>query len=256
MLSNNRVLSKVSKGEPTFGVWITISHPEITEILSNLPFDWFVFDMEHAPLTIKDVEFLMMPLRNTDIVPIVRVPWNDFVVIKQVLDLGVEGVIVPWVNTREEAEKAVKAMKYPPEGIRGTGPRRCVMYGTRNPKEYFEKWNKSFILLTQIETIEGVKNVEEIVSVEGVTGSFIGPSDLSASLGAYGDFKNPVFKEAVGKVLSTTLKAGKIAGIMATSPEDAVEKLMMGFNFIALSHDTRYLIEGAKLFLKAVGIPK
>jgi len=252
----NRVLSKVSKGEPTFGVWITISHPEITEILSNLPFDWFVFDMEHAPLTIKDVEFLMMPLRGTDIVPIVRVPWNDFVIIKQVLDLGVEGVIVPWINTREEAEKAVKAMKYPPEGIRGTGPRRCVMYGARDAKEYFERWNESFILLTQIETVEGVKNIEEIIDVDGVTGSFIGPSDLSASLGAYRDFKNPAYIEALNKVLTATLKVGKIAGIMSNSPEDAAEKLRMGFNFITLSHDTRYLIEGAKLFLKAVGIPK
>jgi len=125
----NRVLSKISRGEVTLGVWITISHPEVVEILSNLPFDWFMFDMEHAPLTIRDIEVLLMPLRGSDIVPLVRVPWNDFVVIKQVLDLGVQGVLIPWVNTREEAERAVKAMKYPPEGIRGVGPRRCIMYG-------------------------------------------------------------------------------------------------------------------------------
>ena len=252
----NRVLSKISRGEVTLGVWITISHPEVVEILSNLPFDWFMFDMEHAPLTIRDIEVLLMPLRGSDIVPLVRVPWNDFVVIKQVLDLGVQGVLIPWVNTREEAEKAVKAMKYPPEGIRGVGPRRCIMYGFYDIKRYYEEWNKNFILLVQIETMEALKNVKEIASVKDVSGTFIGPNDLSASLGIFRDFKNPKYVEAISKVLRATKSIGKIAGIMTLTPDDALEKIEMGFNFIALSHDVRYLIEGAKHFLKTLGIPK
>jgi len=253
---SNKVLNKVSRGEVTLGAWITISHPEVVEILSNLPFDWFMFDMEHAPLTLKDIEVMLMPLRGSDIVPLVRVPWNDFVVIKQVLDLGIQGVLIPWVNTREEAEKAVNAMKYPPEGIRGVGPRRCIMYGFYDIKNYYDEWNRNFILLVQIETMEALKNVEGIVSVKDVSGTFIGPNDLSASLGIFRDFKNPKYIEAISKVLKVTKSVGKIAGIMALTPDDALEKIKMGFNFIALSHDVRYLIEGAKLFFKTLGIPK
>jgi len=253
---SNKVLNKVSRGEVTLGAWITISHPEVVEILSNLPFDWFMFDMEHAPLTLKDIEVMLMPLRGSDIVPLVRVPWNDFVVIKQVLDLGIQGVLIPWVNTREEAEKAVNAMKYPPEGIRGVGPRRCIMYGFYDIKNYYDEWNRNFILLVQIETMEALKNVEGIVSVKDVSGTFIGPNDLSASLGIFRDFKNSKYIEAISKVLKVTKSVWKIAGIMALTPDDALEKIKMGFNFIALSHDVRYLIEGAKLFFKTLGIPK
>ncbi|ABO08842.1 HpcH/HpaI aldolase family protein [Pyrobaculum calidifontis] len=248
-MARAKLLMKAGMGA-TFGVWITIPHPEVVEILSNLPFDWFMFDMEHAPITVEKLETMLMPLRGSDIVPLARVPWNDPVEIKRVLDLGVAGVLVPWVNTREEAERAVKAVRYPPWGIRGVGPRRSVMYGFADVVKYYKEWDENYVLLVQVETAEAVENVEEIASVEGVTGLFVGPNDLSASLGAFRDFKNPKFTAALERVLAAAKSRGKLAGVMTYSPEEAARMVEMGFNFVALSHDVKYLVEGAKAFLR------
>lgn len=252
----NRIKEKVAKGEVTYGTWITIGYPEITEALSNLPFDWFVMDMEHTPLTIKDVEFLMMPLRNTNIVPLVRVPWNDHVVIKRVLDAGAQGIIVPWVNNKEEAIQAVKACRYPPQGIRGVGPRRCIMYGFHDIKEYFKKANEEILVIVQVETEEALNNVYEIVSVDGVDGVFVGPNDLTASMGIFREFNNPRYIEALNRILDATKKANKIAGIMTFDPQDALNKVKMGFNFIALSNDITYMIRGFKDAFRFLGVLK
>lgn len=243
-----RFQEKIKENKPLLGTWITISHPEIIEILSNLEFDWFLFDMEHAPLTIKDIELLLMALRGRDIVPLVRVPWNDPVEIKRVLDLGVAGIIVPMISNREEALKAVKAIKYPPEGIRGVGPRRCVNYGFDDVVEYFYSWNKNYILILQIETKSAYENLEEIVSTDGVTGIFVGPADLSASLGLFGKTDTPEFLQILEDIANRARKFSKIIGIMAETPEFAVKAIELGYNFISLSHDMKYLVLGAKIF--------
>lgn len=252
----HRLLDKVSQNKLTYGTWITMAYPEVVEALSYLPFDWFVFDMEHAPLTIRDVEFLMMAIKSNTITPIVRVPWNDFVVIKQALDIGAQGILVPYVNNREEAIKVVKATRYPPEGIRGVGPRRCVNYGFVNMKEYFKRANKEIVVIVQIETAEAVNNVNEILSVDGIDGIFIGPNDLSASLGVFREFNNPTYVNAIDKVLVAAKSMNKIAGIMTQNPEDALDKVKKGFNFIALSSDIVYLIKGFTDAFKTLGLIK
>ncbi|MEM0453581.1 MAG: aldolase/citrate lyase family protein [Sulfolobales archaeon] len=252
----NRVKEKISKGEVTYGTWITMGYPEITEALSHLPFDWFVIDMEHTPLDVKDVEFLMMPLRFTNIVPIVRVPWNDFIVIKRVLDCGAQGILVPQVENKDEALQAVKAVKYPPWGIRGVGPRRCVMYGFKSAKEYFKTANEETLVIVQIESENAVNNVEEILSVNGIDGVFVGPNDLSASLGIFQEFNNPKYIAAVDKVLNAAKAAGKIAGIMTSDPQDALDKVKKGFNFISLRHDIAYMIKGYTDAFKLLGVLK
>lgn len=252
----NRVKEKVARGEVTYGTWITIGYPEITEALSHLPFDWFVIDMEHTPLDVKDVEFLMMPLRFTNIVPIVRVPWNDFVIIKRVLDCGAQGILVPQVSTKEEAIQAVKACKYPPQGIRGVGPRRCIMYGFQSAKEYFKKANEEILVIVQIETEEGLKNLKEILAVDGIDGVFVGPNDLSASLGIFQEFNHPKYVDAINEIAKVTRDAGKIAGIMTQDPQDALDKIKRGYNFIALRHDMAYLIRGFTEAFKQLGVLK
>ncbi len=252
----NKIKEKVSQGKVTFGTWITIAYPEITEALSHLPFDWFMFDMEHAPLEVRDIEFLMMPLRGTDIVPLVRVPWNDPVIIKRVLDIGVQGILVPLVNTKKDAINVVRACRYPPQGIRGVGPRRAIMYGFIDIKEYYKKASEDLLIMVQIETEEAVRNVEEILSVEGIDGVFIGPNDLSASLGVFGDFNHTKYVRALEKVVKAARSMGKIAGIMTRDPEDALDKIKKGFNFIALRHDLTYLIRGFKEAFKYLGVLK
>ena len=248
----SRFRRKIDLGKPSVGLWITIPHPEIVEILSNLEFDWFVFDLEHSPITIKDLEVMLMALNGSDITPLVRVPWNDPVYIKYALDLGVEGVIVPLVQGPEDVEKAISYVKYPPEGIRGVGPRRCVRYGFKDPVEYYREWNSRAIVMAQIETREALEKISEIVSIKDLSGVFIGPNDLSASLGVFRDFKNPIYVKALEKILRTARSSNKIAGIMAQSPRDAREKIEMGFNFVSLTSDYRILIEGARVFINEI----
>ncbi len=243
---------KIQAGRPSIGLWITIPNPEIVEILSNLEFDWFVFDLEHSPITIKDLEIMLMAMKGSDITPIARVPWNDPVYIKYVLDLGVDGVIIPLIRDSEDIKKALSYIKYPPEGTRGVGPRRCVRYGLDNVVKYYYEWNKRVLLIAQIETREAINNLDDIASIEGLTGVFIGPNDLSASLGIFRDFSNPLYRETIRKILNTALEKNKLAGIMAQSIEDARDKLSMGFNFVSLTSDYRLLIEGARLFIEGV----
>ncbi|MEM4487891.1 MAG: aldolase/citrate lyase family protein [Desulfurococcaceae archaeon] len=245
----NYVHGKIKSGKPLLGAWITLPYPDVTEVLSNLPFDWFLIDMEHSPIDISQISPLLMSIKETNVVPITRVPWNDFVAIKRVLDLGVAGVLVPWVNSKEEAIKAVEAVRYPPLGIRGVGPRRCVKYGFENVVQYFNEWSKYAIVITQIETKKAYENLEEIISVDGVTGILIGPSDLSASLGMFGKANTPEFENILRDIATRAKPYEKIIGIFAPNPEFALKAYKLGYNFIALSHDITYLIEGAKKFL-------
>ena len=152
-----------------------------------------------------------------------------------VLDVGVHGVLVPWVNSREEAELAVKSVRYPPQGIRGYGPRRAAMYGLKL-KEYLKTADQEVMVIPQIETAKAVDNLEEILSVEGIDAIFIGPYDLAASLGYLGNPSHPVVQEKIKLILDKSRTAGVPAGIF-TSPEEAKRYIEMGFQLIAAGSD-------------------
>jgi 2-keto-3-deoxy-L-rhamnonate aldolase RhmA len=233
----NGLKKDIRSGKVTIGTWVTIGHPEVSEILSTLPFDWLVFDMEHAPLDVGVVEVLMMPLRGTNITPLVRIPWNDLVVIKRVLDIGAYGLIIPWVNTRGDVENALKACRYPPHGLRGVGPRRCIMYGAYDVKRYYEVFENELIIAIQAETKAALDNLEEILSVKGVDIVFIGPNDLSASLGVFREFNHPKFLEALSTVVKTCRKTETTPGIMAYNLNQARKYIEMGFKFISIAND-------------------
>jgi 2-dehydro-3-deoxyglucarate aldolase len=245
---------KLKNEEAVLGTWITINHPDVVDALSELPLDWLVFDMEHAPLEISDVEVLLMPLRGVDISPIIRVPWNDMVIIKRALDIGAEGILVPWVNSREEAEKAVSYTSYPPRGLRGVGPRRAVRYGQRSFLDYYENFEKNErILLVQIETGRALENLEEILSTPGIDVAYIGPMDLSVSLGIPLKFGDPRFQEALKKVRGVCEKYGVTPGIHAFSPEQAREFISQGFRFVALMSDLGIMRRGLMSTLATLG---
>ncbi len=246
--------SILKSGKPALGTWITINHPDVVDALSDLPFDWFVFDMEHAPLEISDVEVLLMPLKNSEITPLVRVPWNDMVMIKRVLDIGAKGILVPWVNSREEAEAAVRYASYPPNGVRGTGPRRCVRYGERDFLDYYEKFEKEErVIIVQIESAKALENVEEIVSTPGIDAAFIGPMDLSVNLGIPAEYDNPKFVDAVNRILSACKKHGVAPGIHAFNLDMAKKVIDMGFQFVALMTDLGVMKTGFKNVLSEFG---
>lgn len=243
----------LKKGIATVGTWITINHPDVVDVLCELPFDWLIFDMEHAPLEVSDIEVLMMPLRNTSISPIVRVPWNDMVVIKRVLDIGSEGVLVPWVNTKEEAEAVVKYASYPPHGLRGVGPRRAVKYGVRPFLDYYSKFEyEERVLIIQIETPKALENLEDILSVKGIDVAFIGPIDLTVNLGIPLQYNHPMFIEVVNKILRTCEKYGVAPGIHAFDVNQIKKYIEEGFKFISIGSDVSFIIRAARDILKAL----
>lgn len=238
----NRLKEQLKKGEVTFGAWVTIGHPDVAEVMANAGFDWIIFDTEHAPLSMETVQVLLQAINGTDVTPVIRVAWNDMVLIKRALDIGAKGILVPWVNTREEAERAVKACRYPTAGLRGVSPRRASRYGLEWD-EYLATADKNLLVILQIETADAVKNVEEILSVPGVDAFLVGPADLASSLGFLGKGDHPKVVEATEKVLRAAKKLGVPAGINATNLDVAIQHAKDGFQFIALGADFGFLLQ-------------
>jgi len=246
----NELKRRLKRDEQTYGSWVTIESPMCTELLSTLGFDYFVFDTEHSPLDIYKVQTLMQAMRDQGTTPIVRPWWNDIVAIKRALDIGAYGVLVPWINSKEEAELAVKATQYAPEGLRGCGPRRASLFDP----EYYETVADEIIVICQIETKKAVENIEDIVSVEGVDVSYIGPADLSASYGHLNNHSHPEVQKAIDKVYDATKAAGKAAGVHLGSGKTIKDRMEKGYNFITIGNDLIYLKNGVNDHMKSLGI--
>ena len=247
----NELKRRLQKGDQVFGTWITVESPMATEMLSTLGFDYFVFDTEHSPLDIYQAQTLMQAMRgDSKTTPIVRVNWNDLVQIKRALDIGAYGVLVPWVNNKEEAEMAVKATRYAPNGLRGCGPRRAAMFDP----EYYETVDDEILVICQIETKEAVEKIEEIVSVEGVDVSYIGPADLSASYGHLGNQSHPEVQKAIDRVFDATKAAGKATGVHQASGKTIEDRMEKGYNFITIGNDLIYMKNGVLAQMEKLGL--
>jgi len=243
----NPVKEKLVNGEVAIGTFVGIGHADVTERLSVLGYDWLLLDGEHSPITFETMQSLMQGMKGNATVPIVRVQWNDPVVIKRVLDIGAYGVLVPMVNNKEEAEAAVQACKYPPVGIRGFAPRRAALVTGPN---YFGTANDNILVAVQIETGEAVKNIDDILAVEGVDTAYIGPYDLSISMtGQAPNWEDPKYLEAFDIVLKAGKKACKPVGMFANSSniDWAIEK---GFKFVSIDTDDVFLMSAANRALK------
>jgi len=234
--------SKLGKREQTIGSWITIGNTSVAEIMAQAGFDWLTVDMEHSAITISEAQNLIQVIELSGVTPLVRVGSNDSNLIKRVMDAGAHGVIVPMVNTVEDAEKAVKSVKYPPRGFRGVGLARAQKYGAGF--ENYKKWNESeSIVIVQIEHIKAVDNLEGILSVDGVDGFIVGPYDLSGSMGKPGQFDDPEVLKALKRILTISAKMNALAGFHVIQPEleDFRKKKNEGYKFIAFSLDTLFI---------------
>ncbi len=252
IIMKNELKRRLKKGEKTVGAWLTIPHTDISESLSTLPFDWFVFDQEHSTLDDQLTQQLMQAMRGNKVTPLIRVAWNDPVLIKKALDTGAYGVIVPWVNSRKDALRAVKACKYPPQGVRGCGPRRTILLDP----DYLKTANDEILIIVQIETEEAANKAEEILSVEGVDGFFIGPFDLSASMGIMGQISHKRVQDAINKVFEVGKKIGVASGIWQGVGMTIKERLEEGWQMVALGMDINFLMDGARRALEDTGIKK
>ena len=233
----NRVKQMLKEGKKTIGAWLQIASPFTAEIMSRAGFDWLIIDMEHGPGDILALTAQLQAMSGSGVIPFVRAPWNDFVVIKRILDAGVYGVLVPYVNSRTEAEAAVRACKYPPEGIRGiAGSPRAAGYG-QNPKDYLTKANDLILVITAVETMEAVSNLDEILKVPRLDGIFIGPMDLATSMGYFADPSQPAVQTVIAEVEKKVLGAKKILGTIANDWEQAIKLYQRGYQLLMIMAD-------------------
>jgi 2-dehydro-3-deoxyglucarate aldolase/4-hydroxy-2-oxoheptanedioate aldolase len=221
--------------------WVQAGSPITAEILAEAGFDALLIDMEHGPGDIMLLIAQIQAMKGEKAVPFVRASWNDFVQIKRILDAGAYGLVIPYVCSRAEAEAAVRAAKYPPEGIRGiAGSTRAAHYGY-NPLEYFDTANRDVFVFVQIETPEAVKNIDDILSVPGVDGIFIGPMDLATTHGFRGKPGAPQMQEIIQSLEKKIKAKGKALATVCGDFADAKAKYARGYNMITLISDTTAL---------------
>lgn len=244
---HNRFKAAIAKGERQVGLWTGLRSTLVAEMLSTVSgFDWFVIDMEHSPNELNDVLLQLQASQHGAAEPVVRVPWNEPVVVKRVLDIGAQSIIFPWVNTAEEARAAVEAVRYPPHGVRGVmSLARMNNYGAANP-QYYHEAAKQVCVIVQVETAEAVKNIAEIGAVDGVDALFIGPSDLSASMGHIGNPGHPEVRAAIESSFAAINKTGKAGGFLSANHADCRWVLEKGCTFVAVGSDVAMLTNTSK----------
>jgi len=244
---NESFKKKLLRGDILLGTIQTLSSLEITEILCSVGFDWLFIDLEHSTLNSRDAQYILQAAAP-GFPCMIRVPAIDEVWIKKVLDAGASGIIVPQVLTSEAAAQAVKLCKYPPEGVRSVGVARAQGYGDKF-QEYVESANKETMVIIQIEHIDAVNNIDSIVKVAGIDCLFVGPYDLSASMGIPGSINDPSVKSAISRVTSCAEQAGIPLGIFGTTAESVQPYIDLGYTLIAVGMDTMIFGSAAKSFL-------
>ena len=233
----NPLKRRLKEGKRTAGAWLQICSPFTAEILSYAGFDWLLIDMEHGPGNVLTLISQLQAMKGSGAVPLVRAPWNDFVIIKRILDAGAYGVMVPYVNTRAEAEAVVRACKYPPEGIRGVaGSPRATGFG-QNPQHYLTTANDELLIIVQIETVQAISNLDEILDVAGVDAIFIGPMDLATSLGYLGDPNNQEVQSTIATIEAKALRAKKALATVSSNWEQAKNLYQRGYQMVTLVGD-------------------
>lgn len=244
----SRIKTRLEQGEVSIGTWLTMAHLSVAEILADAGYDWVMIETEHTSIDVSEVMTLIMAVEGRGSIALVRLAGNDPIQAKAVMDAGAAGVMVPMVNSKEEAETAVKSIKYPPLGERGAcGAQRGQGYGFlyENYTDYVRQANDNSLLMIQIEHIDAVEHIDEILSVPGIDGTFIGPYDLSMSMGLAGQLAHPDVEDAKELVIQATKKRNLAAGIHIVHPETAEEDLKhsinQGYQFIALGTDILFL---------------
>jgi len=230
--------NKLKNNELTIGSWIMMGHPMSVEVMALAGFEWLVIDIEHTPIDLETVQALIRTIQASDMKALVRVSKNEEVIIKRVLDMGADGIVVPMVNSKEDAKQAVNYAKYPPIGKRGVGLFRATKYGMKF--EEYKKWvDEELVIIAQIEHIDAVNNIDEILQVEGIDGTIIGPYDLSGSMGYPGEFEREDVKDAVTEVVDKCKHHNIPSGfhVVDTNPEVLKQKIDQGCTFLAYGID-------------------
>jgi 4-hydroxy-2-oxoheptanedioate aldolase len=241
---------RLQQGETLNGCWLNLGSPLTAEIVGLSGFDWVLIDLEHGAGTEKDVLAQLQALESTPTAAFVRVESSDSARISRVLDMGAAGVMCPKVNNAIEAKKVINGLHYPPFGNRGVAKMvRATGFG-QNFQAYYDASKESLLGIIQIETVEALNHLDEIAALEGVDVLFIGPADLSMELGIFGQFDNPIFIDALQRIIQAAQKAGKSTGILFFNPDDYQKYHDMGIRFIACGADATFVADGARAMAK------
>jgi len=246
-----RHLLMAAGSHPPIGTWIMSASPIVAEAVGHAGFDWGLIDMEHTPLDMMEVVHMLQALSATRMVPVVRVPWNDTVTVKRVLDAGATTVMFPFVQNADEARRAVAATRYPPAGVRGMAAMsRASKFGTI--ANYLKTANDGMGVIVQLETTAAVGALESIATVDGVDAVFLGPADLSASMGYVGQQTHPEVMDLMTTAVQRCKAVGKPVGTIGGTPEQVAQYRAAGFDYVALSSDLGLLMRGAQLAVGAL----
>lgn len=249
-LAINKFKSALLAGQQQYGLWLGLCNPLSAELCAQCGYDWLLIDAEHAPNDLRSIHSQLMAINGSNSHPIVRMVEGSTAGIKQLLDLGAQTLLVPMVETAQQAQALVAAMHYPPSGVRGVGTALARAAKWNHTTDYLQQADAQVCLLVQAESVRAVENLHDILQVDGVDGVFIGPADLAASMGYLGQPSHPEVVKTIELALGKIRQAGKAAGILATSSELARKYEACGAQFVALGVDTLLLGSQAKQILQ------
>ena len=241
-LPANAFKKALKEGKKQIGLWSSLGSNMVAEGIAHSGFDWILLDTEHSPNELPGLVSQLQAMKGGTATPIVRPAWNDAVLVKRLLDIGVQSLLFPFVQTPEEAKRAVAATRYPPHGIRGVATTaRASNFG--RVKDYLKKANDEICVLVQVETMEAIGRLREIASVDGVDGVFIGPSDLAASMGHLGNFQHADVQKVITAAIGEIRAAGKAGGYLTGVEDEAKKRLAEGYQFVAVGSDNGVLLK-------------
>jgi 2-keto-3-deoxy-L-rhamnonate aldolase RhmA len=236
----NKLLSLVQAGRPAIGSWIGFADPYSVELMSDLGFDWLLIDTEHFPIDRQNLRTILMATKGSDTTPVVRLSSNSVDHFQTALDLGAQGLVVPMVNSRADAVRAVEGCRYPPEGRRGFAPTRASRY-FQKLEEYVEKAKSEIALIVQIETPQAVDSIEEILTVPGIDGIFIGPSDLASFMSLAARITHPDVTALIDKLVDRACAHSKPYGLPSWSPEECMSYVERGARLMTIGSDLSFM---------------
>ncbi len=251
-MRENTTKAKLKAGETVVGCFLRYAEPSLAELVALQGWDFLIFDGEHGPLEVRDIEDLCRAAEARNVTPIARVPTNQQHILLRYLDTGIQGVHVPWVNSAVDADAAVRGVKYGPRGLRGLAGTRASDWGMSGPLgEYTEMANSQTMVIIHIETIEAVDAIEDYLAIEGIDVLFLGPTDLSQSLGVPGQIHHPDVKAAMKRVAEAVVPSDKALGVFAGTIEMAREWRSNGARYIVTGTDS-FLRNGMREYLDGV----
>jgi 4-hydroxy-2-oxoheptanedioate aldolase len=242
----NTFKQALARGERQIGCWMSFAEGPVAEIMGTAGFDWLVIDGEHAPNDIRSIRNQLIALAASDSHPVVRLPIGETWMVKQALDAGAQNILIPMIETAEQARDMVRACQYPPHGTRGVGATAARASGFGSVSEYIQTADAQICLLLQVENRAGIANLDEILAVEGVDGVFIGPSDLSTDMGHQGDSAHPEVRATIAEAITRIKAAGKAPGILGVTEEATQAYFDMGAQFLAVGIDVLILAQNAR----------